>query len=59
MEHVEIQALLDRAYATRGNDIHGSIKLANQALQRCQEIQYHRGKAKTENLLIQLLLKKD
>jgi len=51
MEQVEIQALLDQAYATRGKDIHGSIKLADQALKRSHYIQCHRGIAKAENLL--------
>jgi signal transduction histidine kinase len=51
MEHVEIEALLDQAYISRGKDIHGSIQLANQALQHCDNSQYHAGKAKAENLL--------
>ncbi|MEJ1237386.1 tetratricopeptide repeat-containing sensor histidine kinase [Chryseolinea sp. T2] len=51
MEHVEIETLLDQAYATRGNDIHGSIQMADEALRRCHEVQNHSGKAKAENLL--------
>jgi len=51
MEHVEIESLLDQAYATRGNDIHGSIQLAGQALRRCHDISNHKGKAKAESLL--------
>src|SRR6187551_1795637 len=51
MEYAQIDALLDQAYALRGNDIHTSITLANQALQRCNDLQYHGGKAKAENQL--------
>lgn len=51
MEHVEIESLLEQAYATRGNDIHGSINLADQALRRCHDTQNHTGKAKAESLL--------
>jgi tetratricopeptide (TPR) repeat protein len=51
MEHAQIDALLDQAYALRGNDIHTSIALANEALQRCNDLQYHGGKAKAENQL--------
>src|SRR6478609_2891207 len=51
MDHTEIDALLDQAYTHRGKDIHGSIKLANQALDRCEDIQYPFGKAKAENHL--------
>src|SRR6218665_381394 len=51
MEDIEIESLLEQAYATRGNDIHRSIQLADQALQLCRENQHHTGKAKAENLL--------
>lgn len=53
MEHVEveIEAQLNQAYATRGKDIHGSIKLAIETLQHCHDRQYQSGKAKAENLL--------
>ncbi|MGC3944750.1 MAG: tetratricopeptide repeat protein [Chryseolinea sp.] len=51
MEHVDIESLLDQAYATRGNDIHGSIQLADQALRRCLDAGNHNGKAKAESLL--------
>jgi len=51
MEHAQINTLLDQAYALRGNNIHSSIVLANQALQHSNDIQYHCGKAKAQNLL--------
>src|SRR5690349_7508213 len=51
MEHVDIESLLDQAYASRGNDIHGSIQLADQGLRRCHDTRNHNGKAKAESLL--------
>lgn len=51
MEHVDVDSLLEQAYATRGNDIHYSISLADQALQYCQSGEDHQGKAKAQNLL--------
>jgi len=51
MEPVEIDNLIDQAYAQRGKDIHGSIALANEALQKSNNSQYTYGKAKAENLL--------
>ncbi len=51
MEHTEINALLDKAYDQRGNNIHGSIELAMLALERCDDVQYRSGKAKAETYL--------
>lgn len=51
MEHPEIDALLAKAYDQRGNNIHGSIALANLALERCHDVQYPKGKAKAETYL--------
>lgn len=51
MEQGKIDALLDQAYACRGSDIHHSIRLTQQALQHCRDVQYSEGKAKAENQL--------
>jgi len=51
MIFVEIEALLEQAYAIRGNDIHRSIQLADEALTWCTDNAHDEGKARTENLL--------
>ncbi|MEO7989570.1 MAG: tetratricopeptide repeat protein [Chryseolinea sp.] len=51
MEQSEIDALLEKAYAQRGNDIHGSIALTEQALQKSIHSNYENGKGKAENQL--------
>jgi signal transduction histidine kinase len=51
MEQIDVESLLEQAYATRGNDIHESIQLADQALRHCRDTDNSHGKAKAESML--------
>ncbi len=51
VDQPQVDALLDRAYDIRGEDIHESIRLANEALTQCDDIDYPLGTAKAKNHL--------